>query len=72
MVVEGRMRFNVATRLTKQETQDLVNDFQRRLEEITKHCLDKIENKGEENTPSDFDVKISQGLLDKILRTSNE
>jgi non-ribosomal peptide synthase protein (TIGR01720 family) len=54
LVVDGKLSFNIASKLSKEETQNLASEFKRQLEEITKHCIDKIKAKKIENTPSDF------------------
>ncbi|WP_345027173.1 amino acid adenylation domain-containing protein, partial [Flavivirga jejuensis] len=67
MVTEGRLSFNIVTKLGKDETGAFAKNFQKHLEAVILHCNTQLEGKQTKHTPSDFEtVTISESLLDKI------
>ncbi|MBF0398657.1 MAG: amino acid adenylation domain-containing protein, partial [Desulfobacterales bacterium] len=65
--IGGELRFKVISRLLQQDAVKFSESFKSYLEEITRHCVEKVERKEQEYTPSDFHfVNISQNLLDKL------
>ncbi|GAA3623460.1 amino acid adenylation domain-containing protein [Flavivirga jejuensis] len=69
MVTDGQLNFSIISQLGENETMEFSRNFQRHLEDIVAHCLNKINNKETKHTPSDFEtVTISESLLDKIQK----
>ena len=69
MVIEGQLKFNIATKLGEKETIAFANNFQQQIEQITTHCEEVIERHETCYTPSDFEtVELSQNLLDNIQK----
>ncbi|MBF0399099.1 MAG: gramicidin biosynthesis protein, partial [Desulfobacterales bacterium] len=69
MTIEGEISFTVSGRLIDNDLDDLSQSLKRSLENITKHCIEKIENNEIKYTPSDFKtVKVSRILLDKLQK----
>ena len=66
MVVGGKLKFTLSSKLPKSEHALLSKALKSQLKEITTHCLEKVKNKEQEYTPSDFDAQINQELLDKL------
>jgi amino acid adenylation domain-containing protein/non-ribosomal peptide synthase protein (TIGR01720 family) len=71
MVSQGKIGFNVVTKLGEGATALLATHFEESLADIIAHCMEKIEKEGGSHTPSDFpNVQISQSLLDKLENTA--
>ncbi|WP_420574204.1 amino acid adenylation domain-containing protein [Kordia sp.] len=69
MVVEGKLRFRIDSKLGSKQTKRFAASFEQHLSAVIKHCLDKIKNKETKHTPSDFStVTISQNLLDDLQK----
>ncbi|WP_420574203.1 amino acid adenylation domain-containing protein [Kordia sp.] len=69
MVVEGKLRFRIDSRLGSKQTKRFAANFEQHLSAVIKHCLDKIKSKETKHTPSDFGtVTISQNLLDNLQK----
>ena len=67
MVDNGRLWFNIKTKLGVSVSKKLCEGFHAHLIKIIEHCMDKLENKESVHTPSDFKkVQISQSLLEKL------
>ncbi|MBC8756558.1 amino acid adenylation domain-containing protein [Kordia sp. YSTF-M3] len=67
MVTDGQLNFSIISQLGETETTSFSSNFQKHLEDVIAHCLEKINNKETKHTPSDFEtVTISQSLLDEI------
>lgn len=54
LVVDGKLNFSIASKLTKEETQKLASEFKQHLRKIARHCIEKVKAKEIENTLSDF------------------
>ncbi|MBF0398376.1 MAG: amino acid adenylation domain-containing protein, partial [Desulfobacterales bacterium] len=69
MVIGGELNFTLAGKLFEEDLRDLVQVLKSKIEEITRHCLEKIERNETEYTPSDFKtVNISQSLIDRLQK----
>ena len=67
MVSEGRLIFNVGTRMGPAATRELGDSLKVHLIRVIEHCMDKFAQTGKSYTPSDFSsVRISQALLDRL------
>jgi non-ribosomal peptide synthase protein (TIGR01720 family) len=72
MSSNGKLGFNVATKLGETITRQLCESFKIHLTKITEHCKEKLEQEGSSYTPSDFgSVRISQTLLDELQLLSD-
>jgi amino acid adenylation domain-containing protein/non-ribosomal peptide synthase protein (TIGR01720 family) len=67
MVIDGKLGFNLQTRLGEEQTTMFSDNFYYHLSTIIEHCEQQINGEDTQFTPSDFsDVNISQSLLDRI------
>ncbi|WP_259065705.1 non-ribosomal peptide synthetase [Mucilaginibacter sp. X4EP1] len=66
-ISNGRLQFNVATKLSANTSNLLCESFQSNLSAIINHCKTTFQNEGSYFTPGDFyAVKMSQPLIDKL------
>ena len=63
MVSNGRLAFNISTRLGKEQTKLLSVALKVHLEQIIKHCGDAFDRSGARPTPSDFDDFVAYEII---------
>jgi hypothetical protein len=66
MVIDNRLRFSVVTQLGESITQTISTSLQQHLQALISHCINIIALGNQSYTPSDFNIDISQSLLDQL------
>ena len=66
LVIDGALSFSVVTQLGEEVTQLLSQSLETRLKAITSHCAEVVSNQLQTYTPSDFNIQMSQRLLDRL------
>ena len=66
-VFNGELTIDIQTQLDGPMSQQIINGYETKLQQIIAHCLEKINHHQLTYTPSDFKgVEISQALLDRL------